>query len=177
VAAPASQPSSRPENLHPRLIEHLQSGQVSRIVYGSIIGLALVLTLEAHPPSVAATIGTLVATALAVALAELYSEVIGARARAGIGGHIEPRHVIIEDAAAVALGIAFPGIFFVLVLLNVLDYDTAFKLAKWTGLTMLAGYGYVAARLSGSDRMSSLLQALWVTAIAVALIVAKALLH
>ena len=163
--------------MHPRLVEHLRSGQVSRVVYGSIIGLALVLTLEAHPPSVLATITTLLATALAVALAELYSEVIGSRARAGMGGHAEPMRVIIEDSGAVALGIAFPCVFFALAAIDVLDYDTAFSVAKWTGLTLLAGYGYLAARLSGSDRMASLLQATWVTAIAAALIVLKALVH
>ena len=158
-------------------MEHLGSGQVSRIVYGSIIGLALVLTLEAHPPSILASATTLLATALAVALAELYSEVIGARARAGIGGHTEPTHVIIEDALAVALGVAFPCVFFLLAGLDVITYDRAFSLAKWTGLVLLAGYGYVAARLSGSDRVASFLQALWVTAIAAALIVLKALVH
>ena len=64
--------------LHPRLASHLRSGQVSRVIYGSIIGLALILTLEAHPPRVAVVVGTLLATALAVALAEL------------TGGELEP---------------------------------------------------------------------------------------
>ena len=55
------------------LVSHLRSNQVSRVIYGSIIGLALVVALEGHPPRSAAVIATLIGTAIAVALAELYS--------------------------------------------------------------------------------------------------------
>lgn len=163
--------------MHPRLASHLRSGQVSRVIYGSIIGLALVLTLEAHPPRVAVAVGTLLATAVAVALAELYSELIGTRARASMGGSTEPVRTIVGDSAAVALGIAFPSLFFVAVAINLLDYDTAFALAKWTGLGLIAGYGYVAARLSGTGRSGALLEAASVALIGATLIALKALVH
>src|SRR5215208_8372317 len=55
---------------------HLDGRQVSRVVYGSIIGLALVVGLEAHPPGAGAVIATLLGTGLAVGLAELYSELV-----------------------------------------------------------------------------------------------------
>ena len=163
--------------LHPRLASHLRSGQVSRVVYGSIIGLALVLTLEAHPPSVGVAIGTLVATAIAVALAELYSELIGGRARASLGGSTEPLGAIASDAAAVAFGVASPSVFFVAAALGLVGYDLAFTLAKWTGLCVIAGYGYVAGRLSGSGPAGALLEAAGVALIATVLIVLKALVH
>src|SRR5215213_11425513 len=60
---------------------HLGSRQVARVIYGSIIGLALVVALEAHPPSAGAVLATLWATALAVGLAELYSDVVGTETR------------------------------------------------------------------------------------------------
>jgi hypothetical protein len=53
----------------------LGSRQVSRVISGSIIGLALVLVLDAHPTSTGVVIASLLATALAVALAELYSDI------------------------------------------------------------------------------------------------------
>jgi hypothetical protein len=96
-------------DVHPRLASHLRSSQVSRVVYGSIIGLALVLTLEAHPPGVAATIVTLLASALSVALAELYSELLGGRARASLGGPRESASGVVRDVTAVGFGIAFPS--------------------------------------------------------------------
>ncbi len=161
----------------PRLVSHLRSGQVSRTVYGSIIGLALVLTLQSHPTTVGVAIGTLLATALAVALAELYSEVIGARAQRSIGIETEATAVLVGEAAAVAFGIAFPSVFFILVGLGLMEMDTAFSFAIWTGLGLIAGYGYVAARLSGAGATTALLQAGGVGVIAAVLIAFKALLH
>jgi hypothetical protein len=63
------------------LAEHLGSEQVSRVVYGTVIGVALVAALEAHPPTAGATAATILTTAVAVGLAELYSEIVGARVR------------------------------------------------------------------------------------------------
>ena len=163
--------------LQSRLATHLRSGQVSRVVYGSIIGLALVLTLEAHPPRLGVAIGTLLATALAVALAELYSEVIGGRARAAMGGPSEPVGAIASEAFAVAFGVAFPSVFFVAAALGLFDYDLAFVLAKWTGLGLIAAYGYVAGRLSGAGPGRALLEAAGVALVGGVLIVLKALVH
>jgi hypothetical protein len=160
-----------------RMVAHLRSGQVSRVVYGSIIGLALVLTLEAHPTTERVAIGTLVATGLAVGLAELYSEVIGARTQVALGGEVEPISVIFLDTVAVFLGIAFPVVFFIASGFGLMEMDTAFTVAKWTGLALIAAYGYLAARLSGATGLRAVLHASGVAAIATLLIAFKALLH
>ena len=159
------------------LADHLRSGQVARVIYGSIIGLALILTLEVHPPEIGVIIGTLVATAVAVALAELYSELVGGRARAGLGGPTEPWRVVVSESVAVAFGVAFPSLFFVAAALDLVDVDTAFRLAKWSGVGLIAGYGYVAGRLSGSRPSAALLEALAVALIGGVLIGLKALVH
>ena len=163
--------------IHPRLQEHLRSGQVSRVVYGSIIGLALVLTLELHPPSDLRVVGSLLATAVAVALAEVYSELVGGRAREAMGGTHAEWQEVVEDAVGVALGIAFPSLFFVAAAAGLLDQDTAFTVAKWSGLGLIAGYGYLAGRLSGSGVRAALLEATAVGVIAAVLIGLKALVH
>jgi hypothetical protein len=65
-----------------RVVEdHLRSTRVSRVNDGAIIGLALVVALEHRSPQPAVMVGTLLATALAVRLAELYSEIVGAEVR------------------------------------------------------------------------------------------------
>ena len=63
------------------VVTHLGSRQVSRVVYGSIIGLALVVALEAHPPRPGVVIASLLGTAVAVALAELLIEFIRSETR------------------------------------------------------------------------------------------------
>jgi hypothetical protein len=152
---------------------HLGSGQVARVVYGSIIGLALVVALEAHPPPTRTVIATLLGTAVAVALAEFYSDWLGAKA----GRREENPRTMAEHALSAAFGISFPVVFFALSALGVMEQDTAFDLAEYTGIGLIAFYGYCAGRLSGASQQSALLQAAGVALIATALIVLKALVH
>jgi hypothetical protein len=147
------------------------------VVYGSIIGLALVVALEAHPPGSGAVIATLLGTAVAVGLAELYSELVGLEVMGHRkAGRPEVRHLG-ADVAAVAFGIAFPAVFFVLAAAGVLDDETAFTVAKWTGLGLIGLYGFVGARLSGAGLLASLIQASAVALIGGVLIALKALVH
>jgi hypothetical protein len=156
---------------------HLGSRQVSRVIYGAIIGLALVVALEAHPPAAGVVIATLLGTAVAVALAELYSELVGfetgERRRASLS---ELRHLG-ADIAAVAFGIAFPAVFFVLAATGVLENEAAFTAAKWTGLGLIGLYGFAGARLSGAGVPVSALHAVAVALIGALLIALKALVH
>jgi hypothetical protein len=159
------------------LASHLGSTQVSRVIYGSIIGLALVVALEAHPPPPGAVIATLVGSAIAVALAELYSELVGLQVRGhGRAGRAERRHLR-ADIAAVTVGVAFPTVFFILAAAGVFDDGTAFTVAKWSGLGLIGVYGCVGARVSGASLPASLLQGSAVALIGAFLIALKALVH
>jgi hypothetical protein len=150
---------------------------VSRVVYGSIIGLAEIVAVEAHPPRPMVVAGTLLATAVAVALAELYSESLGARIRThGRVRGADARHIA-GGGAAVAFGIAFPAVFFALAALGVVGEQSAFTLAKWTGLALIGFYGFCAARLGGATVTASLVDAAGVVLIGAGLIGLKAVLH
>jgi VIT1/CCC1 family predicted Fe2+/Mn2+ transporter len=159
------------------LAAHLGSEQVSRVVYGAIIGLALVAALEAHPPEAAAVAALLMSTAFAVALAELYSEMLGTQVRLRRGVDSEHRGRIVADVLAVAVGAAFPAVFFLFAAAGAMELDTAFGLAKWSGLALIAFYGFWAGRLSGGSVRSSLLHALAVGAIGAVIIALKAIIH
>jgi hypothetical protein len=157
--------------------DHLGSGQVSRVIYGAIIGLALVVALEHDPPRPAVMVGTLVGTSIAVALAELYSDIVGTevrtRRRVDRGGLRE----IATDVGAVAFGISFPAVFFLLSAVGAMEVETAFDLAKWSGLGLIGFYGFCAARLSGMGLGAALAQAAAVATIGGFLIALKALVH
>ena len=156
---------------------HLSSRQVSRVVYGSIIGLALVVALEAHPPPAGAVVASLLGTAVAVGLAELYSELVGFETtRRRKVDRAELRELGV-DIAAVAFGIAFPAVFFLLAILGALEDETAFTLAKWTGVGLIGVYGFAGARLSGAGLPVALAQAAAVALIGAALILLKSLVH
>src|SRR5262245_52950845 len=155
---------------------HLGSRQVARVLYGSIIGLALVLALQAHPPAAGTVAASLVATAIAVGLAELYSEYVGTetRTRRRVAG--EQFAELYSEVGAVVLGIAFPAAFFVLAAIGVFDRDVAFTIAKWSGLGLITAYGYAAARLTGASVARALYRASIAALIAAFLIVIKSLL-
>ena len=153
------------------------SRQVSRVTYGAIIGLALVVALQAHPPAPAAVIASLLGTAVAVALAEVYSELIGFETVLGRHATRAERDSLLGDAAAVAIGIGFPSVFFLLAAVGMLGDQSAFMLARWTGLGLLALYGFAGARMTGSGLPAALLRAGVVALIGAALIGLKAVVH
>ena len=159
------------------LEDHLGSPQVSRVIYGAIIGLALVVALEAHPPRPVAVVATLIGTAVAVGLAELYSEAIGEETRTRRRIHADHLRHFAVDAGAVGVGVAFPAVFFVLAAADALEPDTAFTVAKWSGLGLIGFYGFAAARLAGASVPGSLVRALAVGVIGGMLIALKALIH
>ena len=147
------------------------------MIYGAIIGLALVVALQNHPPEAGVMVGFIIATAVAVALAELYSDIIGTETRTH--ARVDPARTrsIAKEAAAVACGIGLPAVFFVLASAGAIEIDTAFTIAKWTGLGLIGLYGYFGGRLSGRSVPASILHALAVGLIGGFLIAFKALLH
>jgi hypothetical protein len=161
-----------------RAIEsHLGSRQVARVIYGAIIGLALIVALEDHPPSPGVVVGTLLGTAVAVGLAELYSDVVGIETRTRRhAGDAEVRRIA-RDVAAVAFGIVFPIVFFILAAAHAIEEPAAFTIAKWSGVGLIGFYGFSASRLAGEGRLTSALRALAAGLIGAFLIGLKALLH
>jgi hypothetical protein len=159
------------------LQSHLGSGEVARVVYGAIIGLTLVVAVEQHPPSAGVMAAWLLMTGVTVALAEVYSEVIGIETSER---HRVTRHQLghlIGQGWAVAFGVAFPAVFFLLAVADTLALDTAFSWAKWSGLGLIGFYGYWAARFAGAPIPRALAQAAVVAAVGGIVITFKALVH
>jgi hypothetical protein len=147
------------------------------VIYGAIIALALIVALQAHPPGPGAVAATLLGTAVAVGLAELYSDVVGTETRLHRRvGRAELREMA-GEASGVAFGIAFPAVFFFLAAADVMEEPTAFRIAKWSGLGLIGFYGFSAARLAGETVPASLLRAATVGLIGAFLIALKALVH
>jgi hypothetical protein len=77
----------------------------------------------------------------------------------------------------VAFGISFPAVFFLLSVAGAVQVETAFELAKWSGLGLIGLYGFCAARLAGAGLPAALLQATAVALVGGFLIGLKALVH
>jgi Na+(H+)/acetate symporter ActP len=157
--------------------EHLGSSQFSRLIYGAIIGLALTVALEPEEPAAAVMAGTLVGTGVAVALADLYSEFLGTEVSTRRRVDRARFREIAANLVALTFGASFPAIFFLLAAAGAMQIDTAFEVAKWSGLPLTAFYGLCAARLRGEGWPAALFQAAVVALIGGLLIAFKALLH
>src|SRR4051794_6285677 len=148
--------AARPSRLRRAGDAHLGSRDGARVIYGAIIGLALVVAPKRHPPTAGQAAVALLATAVAVALAEMYSEYVGAEARGRRRLTRSEVRTLAGEAGAVLFGAAFPAVFLILAAAGVMRVETALTLAQWTGLGLICGYAYLAARLAGSTRLASL---------------------
>jgi hypothetical protein len=147
------------------------------VIYGSVVGLALVVALEAHPPTAGETVAAVAGAAVAVGLAELYSEILGGEVRNRQPVRGAQLRGAEREALAVAFGAGFPIVFFVPAAAGAFDLGLAFSLSKWTGLGLICAYGFVAGRLSGSSAGGAALHAAAVGAIGGLLVALKALVH
>ena len=114
---------------------------------------------------------------MAVGLAELYSEIVGTETRERHRIDREQLAEITDDVLAVAFGVAFPAVWFVLAAVGVFSSDAAFTISRWSGLGLIGFYAYIAGRLAGESRPRAVLQAAAVAAVGGLLIAAKALIH
>ncbi|HKP89230.1 MAG TPA: hypothetical protein VJT75_04580 [Thermoleophilaceae bacterium] len=150
---------------------------MARVIYGSIIGLALVLALEEHPPSAGTTALLLTAGAVAIGLAEAYSEAVATWAQKRRPLNRGDTRRLAEESVAVVFGAGFPAAFFVLAAAGAIETDTAFTLSKWSGLGLICAYGFLASKLAGAGHGRAILHASAAGTIAGVLIAVKALLH
>jgi hypothetical protein len=158
-------------------MRHLGTGQVARVIYGAIIGMALIVALQTHPPSANEMTVALLSTAVAVGLAEGYSDLVGFETRMRRRVTPDELREILDDVLAVMFGIVFPDVFFGLAAVGAIQLDTAFGLAKWSGLGLIAFYGFCAARLAGERLAGAFLRGAAVGAIGGLLILLKSLVH
>jgi len=114
---------------------------------------------------------------VAVGLAELYSEIVGTETRERHRIDREQLGEITEDVLAVAFGVAFPAVWFLLAAVGAVSSDAAFTISRWSGLGLIGFYAYVAGRLAGEPRARALLQAAAVAAVGGLLVAVKALIH
>src|SRR4051794_32743290 len=89
------------------LAVHLRSREMTRVIYGSIIGLALVVALRVHPPRAGGAAAGAAGTAIAVGLAEVYRGVVGGEARPRRRVHWPQVRAKLVEASAVVLGAGF----------------------------------------------------------------------
>lgn len=156
-----------------RDIYNLDGHRVSKIIYGTIIILVVILAMEDHPPSHLGTVVTILFTGVGVALAELYSDVIGTKINKKSSLTWEERKEITRNVSSVMIGALLPLPLIILAWLGLMNLEFAIFLDKWLLVTVLLFYGFVAAKLSGYSNIWSLASAFAVCTVGILVVMVK----
>ncbi len=145
-------------------------------IYGTIIVLALIVAEDEASVTVEVAIATVLGAALVTALAELYSDYIGAVIRERRHQTREERRDSAQNIAIGFLMASFPVAFFLLAAADVIGLQSAFDAAEWTGVAVFGFYAVIANRSAGFPLGRSLLVGLGFTVLGAALVMLKVVL-
>jgi hypothetical protein len=133
----------------PGAVRFFTADRAGHAVYGSIIVLAVITGLDEVSASAREAFVGIVGAALAVALSEMYADMIGETIRERRPPtRAEWREFIIDMCFGFGAA-SFPSLFFLLAWLGVMKLSNAFVLAEWVGVGVLWLYVLVASRAAG----------------------------
>jgi hypothetical protein len=155
------------------IVKNISGHRVAKTIYGTIIILVVIVSIEDHPPTIAGTVATVIMTGLGVAVAEWYSDYIGKTIDEHHMLTTTERRKIVKDVSAVMTGAWLPLPFLIVAWFGIISIDLAIDLAKWTMVGVLLFYGYVASRLIGHTQVRSFLFAVGASFIGVIIVLFK----
>jgi len=156
---------------------HLATMEMANVLYGTIVGLALVLALQDDGYPSMEIVAFLIGTAIAISLAGVFSETISRQARQRAPLTRNDRQALWRETVAELAGCGFPAIFFVLAALGVMPESAAFGVSKWTGVALVCMYAFLAGRLAGQSRPHAARYAASAAVVGLGVIELKALVH
>jgi hypothetical protein len=157
---------------------HRVAERASRAVYLTIVALAIIVAIEEAGEDVGAreVIASTVGATIITALADLYARYIAEAIRNRRVASADLRAAAVDTAAG-AVAAFVPVIPFVLAAAGAIEDQTAYDVAAWLGVGVLAAYTLFANRAAGLTGVRGLLIAGAVVALGFALIALKALVH
>lgn len=151
--------------------------RAARAVYGSIIALAVILVLQRTRAPASEVIPAVIGSVIAASLAELYAEYIALTIRDRHHPDTKRLGEELTDVAAGSVAAMLPMVPFILVAVGAMELDTAYDIAGWVGIGVIAAYTLLANRLAGLSTVRTLLVTAAVIAVGLSLIAIKALTH
>jgi hypothetical protein len=157
---------------------HRTAERASRAVYFTIVALAIIVALEEAGEDVSATevVASTVGATIITALADLYARYIAEAIRQE-GFSSEGFRAAAIDTAAGLLAAIVPVVPFVVAAAGAISEQSAYDVAAWLGLGVLAAYTLFANRAAGLRGLRGLIAASAVVLLGFVLIALKALVH
>lgn len=150
---------------------------VARAVYGLITVLAVLQTMELHPPEPWRAAVTVFGTTLAIALIEVYAETIGELL--GRRDRLARKDLVHfwHDATPVLVGAQGPTIALILSALGVMSVETAIDIAQLVAFATLFAYGWRVGQMLNVPIVRRIVSGLVLVGIGVLLVLIKAAFH
>lgn len=148
--------------------------RASKVIYGVILISAYLIT-QGHSDGTTAlslTFGTLFA-AVAIVVAEVYSDIIGRTIKNKRELTKAERHEIEKDSLAIVSVSIWPSVLFFLSHLGLFSVQTAFYISYLLLLSVLILFSYIASRLSDKSKLKSFLWAGIITFVGVGVVLIK----
>ena len=182
MAAPDSNAApGGPPRLGRRWVPHwLHRGNgryAARSVYGSVVVLAVLMTLQIHPPPAFRAALIVAGTVLSVLAAESYSDRLGREIELQRRLTSKERRALRRELGIILVAAEAPVLVLVLAGFGLLAEDVAFDVAIGLTIVLMAVDGFLANRLAGFSTRSAILGGLEVGSVGVALAVFKAIVH
>jgi hypothetical protein len=149
----------------------------SKIIYGLITVMALLAVLELHPPSALAAMVTLFGTALALALAEAYAEMVARMLHLQREpSSAEFRHLWRDVSPIVSSALPAIAILF-LALFDILSVGDALELAQIVGIGLLFLYGFRIGQSLHEPLLRQMFTGIFMASAGLLIVLIKVLLH
>jgi len=157
----------------PGAVRFVTAARAEHAVYGSIVVLAVVTGLDEVSASPREAFFGVFGAAIAVALSEMYADMLGATIRERRAPNLGEYREFAVDMGFGFGAALFPAVFFLLAWLEVMKLGHAFTVAEWSGVGILFGYALVAARAANLKLSHSLLWAAGLTIFGIGLVELK----
>ncbi len=131
----------------------------SKAVYGVILITAVLLGSEHNTTDALDIAGKVLLAAIAIVVAEVYSEYLGEKIRRKKSLTETERHAISYDAFAIFVVSLYPALVFFLSYLGLYSLETAFQISYVLSLLALGAFGYVASVYAGDARSTGIKRA------------------
>jgi len=156
------------------LEKYYGTDQAAKSIYGIILIFVYIITQSAGEGDAPASLalGTFLA-AVAIVLAEIYSEIIGKTIKQKHKLTSKQRIEIEKDSLAIIGVSLWPALFFLLSSFGLYSSNIAFYLSYTYCIVTLFAFSYLAGRLSGFTKYGSLLNGVVTSIIGLAVVIAK----
>lgn len=159
------------------LRKQLGAKQATHGIYIEIVVLALILALESKRASDRDIVSSVAGAIVAIALAELYADYIGAMIGTGRRPTRDELWAAIVGTVGSLVAIVPPVFLLMLGIVGAVRLETAFSAAKWAGVAVIGLYAFLAHQRAGLSTSRALPPAVFLALVGLGLVLLKQSFH